>query len=421
MPVNHCPALQTKNYRLQPLARQHAVDIFELRSSPEVSRYLDRPLMKRPEEATEFVAYIEEGTPQGDYLYWVIERKEDKQVAGTICLWRFDQQRSRADLGYELKPAFQGQGIMGEALQRVVRYARDTLSLYRLYACTNEANEASLRLLKRANFTFERKLFEDPNMQVFVLHFQGLPAYLQRIGLEPFSKPGLVELHRAHLFSIPFENLDIHLGRAVSIQQEDIFRKLVQQRRGGFCYEHNGLFRWALQQLGYTAHLVQGQVYSTERKEYGPPFDHVAVWVETPDGPFLADVGFGNAPLVPMPVRDGAEEEGTSGRYRLEFLPKGQYRISHREGREWVPDYIFDGQPRRVEECEPMALYHQTSQESPFTQKRLISLPKPEGGRVTISGNELIIKGDNGPSKVELEGEDSFREALSAHFGVVLE
>jgi N-hydroxyarylamine O-acetyltransferase len=97
------------------------------------------------------------------------------------------------------------------------------------------------------------------------------------------------------------------------------------------------------------------------------------------------------------------------------------YQVFHDSDGKWIPDYIFDLQARRIEEYEPMALYHQTAAESPFTQKRLISLPRLDGGRVSISGKELKITAANGEQQIEaLEDEQAFQRALAQYFGFSL-
>lgn len=421
MPTPLSPPLATSYYRLAPLSAEHTGIIFELRSSEQVQQYLNRPLMRDWAEAKYFIEEITAGMQSGEFLYWVIYRQRAKTPIGTICLWQFNRERTQADLGYELLPDAQGQGVMTEVLPRIIAYARDTLELQLLQACTNRENTSSLRLLRSAGFTYLEDADFDEGMVVYGKYIKGLPAYLQRIGLPPLAQPNMVDLQRAHLFSVPFENLDIHRRLSISLRFEDVFRKLVHDRRGGFCYEQNSLFRWALLELGYEAHLVQAQVYSTKKKEYGPPFDHMAVWLETPAGPFLADVGYGNAPLAPIAIEDGAEVQGTAGRYCMERMESGRYQLSHKKGGQWIPDYMFDLQARRMEEYEPMALYHQTAAESPFTQKRLISLPRPEGGRVSISGNELKITAADGEQKVAvLEDEQAFQRALAQYFGFSL-
>ena len=374
--LNSFPPLATEQYHLVPLSAAYTETIYKLRASEQVKRYLNRPLMLDTKEAEDFIREITHGMRHGIYEYWVILRREDQQPLGTVCLWRFDAKRSQADLGYELLPHAQGRGVMTEVLARIIAYARDTIEVQRLYAYTHRDNTASIRLLASAGFIYEQEAKYEADHVVYAKYLTGLPAYLQRIGLPPMAKPSLQELQQTHLHAVPFENLDIHLGRSISIQLEDVFRKIVSQRRGGFCYEQNSLLRWALLELGYRAHLIQAQVYSRGKDEYGPPFDHMAVWVETEEGPYLADVGYGNAPLVPMPVVHGATAEGTNRQYKIEEIRPGSYQLCHWSGKDWAPDYIFSLHTRQIDEFEPMALYHQTAAESPFTQKRLISLPQ---------------------------------------------
>lgn len=129
-------------------------------------------------------------------------------------------------------------------------------------------------------------------------------AYLQRIhypgSLTPdadrssIDRPSidlLRSIHRAHLFTVPFENLDIHLGRQIVCDEERILRKIVNEHRGGFCYELNGAFAALLRALGFRVTLLSARV-AREGGGYGPEFDHLTLGVDL-DEPWLADVGFG--------------------------------------------------------------------------------------------------------------------------------
>jgi N-hydroxyarylamine O-acetyltransferase len=140
-----------------------------------------------------------------------------------------------------------------------------------------------------------------------------LDAYLARIGYAGALRPDLATLcalHRAHLLAIPYENLDIHLGRRLTLDLPQIFAKLVDERRGGWCYEMNGLFAWALRQIGIRVHLLSGTV---GRATEGDTVEgnHLVLLVEL-EQPYLADVGFGNGFLEPLPL--------VAGRYHQGFL-----------------------------------------------------------------------------------------------------
>ena len=149
-------------------------------------------------------------------------------------------------------------------------------------------------------------------------------AYLNRIRYDGPRAPTievLRALHRHHLEAVPFENLDIVLGRRFTLDVTEIYDKIVRRGRGGFCYELNGGFRWLLEQLGFEVALLSAQVFVDGT--LNPPFDHASLKVTTTDGPYLADVGFGRSFIDPLPFRPGSYEE-----------PEGRYRLS-REGDEW--------------------------------------------------------------------------------------
>jgi N-hydroxyarylamine O-acetyltransferase len=136
-----------------------------------------------------------------------------------------------------------------------------------------------------------------------------LDAYLERTGAAPPLAPGreaLVALHRAHCAAIPFENLDLLLGRGISLDLAALEAKLVRGRRGGYCFEQNTLFRAALEAMGFrtTALAARVRVGTTEVR----PRTHMLLRVDLPEGPFLADVGFGGDGLVhPIPLAEGRE------------------------------------------------------------------------------------------------------------------
>lgn len=140
-----------------------------------------------------------------------------------------------------------------------------------------------------------------------------LTQYLTRIGYagpRQATREVLFALHRAHLISIPYENLDIHLGERLTLDFEQIFDKIVRRQRGGWCYEMNSLFAWALRQLGFEVHLLSGVVNPSSRDEYAVR-DHLILLVKSVEGSnYIADVGFGNAFLYPLPFGEGVYTQG---------------------------------------------------------------------------------------------------------------
>jgi N-hydroxyarylamine O-acetyltransferase len=132
-------------------------------------------------------------------------------------------------------------------------------------------------------------------------------AYLDRIGFSGPIRPDLVTLtalHRAHLHVIPYENLDVQLGRRVTIERPAIFEKIVRRRRGGWCYEMNGLFGWVLSELGFRVTRSAAGVMREVRGNEAVG-NHLVLKVDLEEGTFLADVGFGDGPLDPIRVVEG--------------------------------------------------------------------------------------------------------------------
>lgn len=153
-----------------------------------------------------------------------------------------------------------------------------------------------------------------------------VPAYLARIGYAGHtarSPATLRALHRAHLLTVPFENLDIELGRKIVLDEEAILHKIVDERRGGFCYELNAAFAALLRALGFQVTLLSARV-ARQSGEDSPEFDHLAlrvdsqsdVGVESKDS-WLADVGFGESFIEPLRLEAGTEQADPAGRFRL--------------------------------------------------------------------------------------------------------
>ncbi|MGH9576814.1 MAG: arylamine N-acetyltransferase family protein, partial [Terriglobales bacterium] len=137
-------------------------------------------------------------------------------------------------------------------------------------------------------------------------------AYLARIGVSTPLSPdpqSLSKLHLAHLMTVPFENLDIHLGREIALDEKLFFDKVVRRRRGGFCYELNGLFAALLRQLGFRVTLLSAQVARAEGG-FGPEYDHLTLLVEFPGHQprRLADVGFGDSFREPLLFDEPGEQ-----------------------------------------------------------------------------------------------------------------
>lgn len=242
--------------------------------------------------------------------------------------------------------------------------------------------------------------------------------YLKRIryrgSLEP-TEETLRDLHRAHMYTVPFENLDIQNHVPIVLDDEALFDKIVARRRGGFCYELNGLFSALLKALGFQVTKVSAQV-ARRQGGYGPAFDHMTLVVHL-DQPWIADVGFGDSFIEPLLLSNGSEQYQWGKTYRILF--SGESREYESRGTElrWNPEYRFNMNPCEYQDYSAMCLYHQTSPDSTFTQKRVCSRALPEG-RVTLSENRLIFT-RNGYREVQQIANEEYGVALREYFGII--
>ncbi len=244
--------------------------------------------------------------------------------------------------------------------------------------------------------------------------------YLERIGYEGSLQPSaetLRALHRAHLMAVPFENLDIHLSRPVVLGRDQVYRKIVSDRRGGFCYELNSAFGELLRQLGFSVTLLSARVH-VNGGEFGPEFDHLLLRVDLAE-PWLADVGFGDLFLEPLRLDVAEQQQGDRG-YRLERRELDLVLWEQKAGDEWQLQYAFRLRARALEEFEAMCRFHQTSPDSHFTRNRVCSLPTSTG-RVTLSGNRLIVSGPGGREERVLNSDAEISAVLRDEFGISLE
>jgi [ribosomal protein S5]-alanine N-acetyltransferase len=152
MPRVSFPNINTVRLSLRQLSSKDEEAIFDLRSDPEVNKYLGRQPCKFKEEAKSFINKINEVIEKGDAYYWAIVLTETNQLVGTICLYDFSKDNDRCEIGFELRPQFQKQCIMQEAIQSVIDFVFHTLQVSKLKAVTHFENEDSIRLLIKFNF-----------------------------------------------------------------------------------------------------------------------------------------------------------------------------------------------------------------------------------------------------------------------------
>jgi N-hydroxyarylamine O-acetyltransferase len=248
--------------------------------------------------------------------------------------------------------------------------------------------------------------------------------YLERIG---YSGPAradlgtLSALQRAHMLSIPFENLDIALGRLIRLEQSALWDKVVSRRRGGFCYELNGMFAQLLKEIGFEVTYLNAVTYYPATDSFGSDFDHLALLVSAPPQStcWLVDVGYGDNFTIPMNIEDPKEQIEGQRAYWIEPFKNGYQLWRRNYDATAQSQYNFDLTGYRFPSAyEAMCRYHQTSPDSFFMKRRLISR-LTEDGRITLENQRMIVT-TNGRKTETFFEESEFPSLLKKHFGVVL-
>lgn len=247
-----------------------------------------------------------------------------------------------------------------------------------------------------------------------------LTPYLTRIDysgpLDP-TRETLRALHHAHMLAVPFENLDIALGRKIVLDEDTMLKKVVDGRRGGFCYELNSAFAALLRALGFRVTLLSARVAKEDGSE-GREFDHLTLRVDL-EQPWLADVGFGDSFLEPLRLEAGSEQSDPAGIFRLVEDEDRWYMQKKEADGNWRAQYSFSLQPRGIQEFASMCHYHQTSPESSFTQNRICSRATPQG-RITLSEMKLIVTNNGQRRERVLASEEERQRVLREQFGISL-
>jgi len=238
--------------------------------------------------------------------------------------------------------------------------------------------------------------------------------YLERIGHRGPVAPTLETLrqvHLAHLKAVPFENLSVRRGDPILLAEEKLFEKIVLRRRGGFCYELNGLFAALLKTLGFRVEQLAGRVGPD-----GIPFDHMALRVDL-DEPWLADVGFGDSFLLPLRLQHREpQDDGCGRRYQIDSKDGGLL-LQREEPEGWKRQYQFTLDAWPLSAFEEGCRYHRTSPQSHFTRNTVVSRAT-DTGRITLSGRRLIVTSLGQRTETELGDEAAVTRILEQEFGI---
>jgi N-hydroxyarylamine O-acetyltransferase len=217
-----------------------------------------------------------------------------------------------------------------------------------------------------------------------------LDRYLERIGLS--GRPTLAELHRAHVTAIPFENLDPHRGAGVSLELEDLQRKFLDERRGGYCFEQNLLLKAAAEALGASVQPMLARVRLHAPAGTIRPRTHLVLRIEAEGESWHADAGFGSGtPLEPLPFGPGAEHDQAGWRFRV--VEEGEELVlqTFSDG-DWADLYAFLPQPVPHVDIETSNWFTSAHPHSPFVTGLRVSSQDADGRRTILSDwDELAL------------------------------
>ena len=251
-----------------------------------------------------------------------------------------------------------------------------------------------------------------------------LDAYLRRISYDGSREPSLGVLSAvvaAHAAAIPYENIDVLLKRGVRLDLASLQHKLVHGGRGGYCFEQNTLLEAGLRSLGFAvtrlvARVVRGAPDPTEVGR-----NHKVLYVDLPEGPYIADVGFGSlTPTAPLALRPEQVQETPHEPFRL--MPHGsEFLMQARLGEVWDNLFRFSLEPTPAVDYEMGNWFTSTCPGSPFLDNLIVARPVA-GGRITVYNRRFTIRDhDNRTVRRPLDGIGDYRDVLVGEFGLALD
>ncbi|UJH91015.1 arylamine N-acetyltransferase [Antarcticibacterium sp. 1MA-6-2] len=248
-----------------------------------------------------------------------------------------------------------------------------------------------------------------------------LQHYLKRIhykGKTEVSIETLNFLHRAHVLNVPFENFHVINRIPIVLDQEKFYSKVVERKRGGFCYELNGLFAKALEEIGFDNYFIGCSVFVPPLNDFGSNFGHLAIITSIDEQLFLVDVGFGDAFLEPLELKFDEPVFQFGFYYRLTQLPNEEILLEKSlDNESYQKMYKFTLKKRDLQDFAETCEFHQVSPLAPFTKKPLCSRAT-SAGRITLTSTSLTITNGQQKKEVPILSSSQFDELLEEHFGM---
>jgi N-hydroxyarylamine O-acetyltransferase len=249
-----------------------------------------------------------------------------------------------------------------------------------------------------------------------------LDAYFERINYRGSTEAGedtLRDIHTAHTLNVPFENLDVFYRRPILLDSLSLYKKIVEEKRGGYCFEMNGIFSHVLQEMGFKVTnllarvTIDGIHYTTKT--------HQAIRVEIGGNTWLADVGFGNDGIIaPLILEEDIEQKQFAHTYRLVKHAKFGWALQKKMEGSYVPLYAFT-----LDACSPEDFlmsnhFTATFPESFFIKMRMCTMPTKDG-RITLTDNHFKVVKNNDVLDTPITTDNEFNTLLKKHFRLDLD
>lgn len=245
-----------------------------------------------------------------------------------------------------------------------------------------------------------------------------IERYFKYIGINKptsISFEALKEIHKHHLLRIPFENLDIINGKPLSMNPSFIMTKIIENKRGGICFETNTLLSTILVELGFEVNYVSAKFWNDEKQAWNPDFSHLALVVIIEENTYLADVGVGGGFLEPLLLQHNHEYSDSNGAYRVIEITETTYILQKLEESNWNDLLFISTESKHLHQFEEQFLYYQTSKETIFTKNKIVNRLTTDG-RITLSDHQLKITKNHKVTLTEFETDEEWQKIYKEIF-----
>jgi N-hydroxyarylamine O-acetyltransferase len=248
-----------------------------------------------------------------------------------------------------------------------------------------------------------------------------IAKYLQRITFDGKIKADdqtLFDVHERHVFHVPFENIDIHYKQIFDLELESLYKKVVANGRGGFCYELNFIFNSLLNKLGFASKIISSRIFDASGN-LGPEYDHMSIYVKTKKE-YLVDVGYGDLFVRPIEIRNGIQHDGRNF-FKIEKSTNEDFLLSMSgDASHFEKKYIFKTRETVIDSFKEICYDKQTNPSSYFVKNTICTKPVLNG-RITLFNNKLIEKGVTGKKETAINDDNDFRDHLKQKFNIKID